>query len=430
MQLPGGFGISCELAPELPEPLEIQVEESYVSVYLPKRFTYSFDTNMDEVIKSVKEVAKAQTLMAEAARIGERLKSESELGAYERLTSSLERLNEQLAQQVESAREAQAITGKEMKEEFKKQYKKNIKDIQNLEKDLTSNIAKINKARRRQQELQQKQQQAQAADARSLGSGAAGAYGQRWGKGKLDSFAQEEEKKLKSQMKKRDVSHRGKRVQDSLDKFQSDDAKSIERPKAPRKEKFFGQEVLKKKEQRGDRPAPALREPASEPQAPTDASKERWGQLPGKRVVTAGKASADAGPGAAVDTRRVPPARAAGIQPLKIDLPERGVALHFKKLGSNPKVTISSSSIIAPIRLAYAVRMLVALGLLAFCVWQGISLFGAKTPGRIILEGLVAVVLIVLVLGSTWATLILACAVALYASEKQFGWLRRYVRPL
>jgi hypothetical protein len=413
VKLPGGFKT---LAPQLAEPLEIEVEETYVSVYLPERYAYSFDTNMDEVIESVKEVAKGQTILADAARISERLKTESEAAALERLADNLEKLNEALRGQAERAREAQKTADVQKSSVFQEQYLKNVVEIERLEAALSYNKAFTRQARKRQQEAQRQQQKllGKFVTGTDPSRSRAGQYGQRWGQRGLDKYTEEQEKRLRSQMKQRDISKQKQApARDSITWRLDDESREkgfeVEEDKKAQRE-------WKKGEKRPVRYEPKPTSPRPDKPMEKPVSGKPEGEL------TPGDYSEISGTGEADYFR---PARAAGVQPLRIDLPERGVSLHFKKLGKRAKLTLYPSSTTARVRWAYALRMLVALGFVAFCVWQGVSIFGRMSTGRAVLEGAVAVGLILLALGSTVVALVIAGAIGAYVAAKYQVWQRR-----
>lgn len=495
LQLPKGFS---RVEPKLAEPLEISVEESYVSVYLPEQYSYGYDTNMDEVIKSVKEVAKGQTILAEAARITDIMKKEKDMGRLARLNKQLELLNFSLREQLENAKSGQRSAQTE--ESWKqKQYYWNEEQLATQETGLSENTAytrhvhaliaqelREQEAMRRQQERERLTQQRVFDEV---------------GQQNLSKYVQEQQQAQQSLQRQRFVSPRREKgseteAKELLDAIRRDDDKEQREVSAPSLQpvaafgaspaaggcplavRFFDQsggEITSWTWYFGDgytstaqnpshtyrRPGRytvtlsvsgpggadsmvrdnyiacgleekdkskfAKREERLKPDAPLEkpvpdkeADEIPTEDEPPPETVPvtppAPRPEFFADPGLIVDSAHGAPwtARAAGIQPLRIELPEYGVGMHFKKLGANPKLTIYPSSTAWRIGLGYFVRMAVALGLLAFCMWRGVSLFGRHGAGRTLWEGAVALGVIVIVLGSTILAIAAACAIGIY----------------
>lgn len=415
LQLPGAFG---SLEPMLAEPLEISVEETYVSVYLPQRYTYTFDTDMDEVIKSVKEVAKGKVIEAEIARIAERMKTESDPDKLERQIRNLEALNPKLVEQARRARMAQKFPTSAELPKQEEQVKYNLAEIQRQESGAIRNLRTIAEAEKRHEQLERRQQARRAVTEKlDIGDKLITQAEQRAQQERLQKFVFEQDKSQRALLRSRYMARRGKSKK--LAELLEEDA---EVSYGKKKEERRDPSRLRPQEEGGPELTPDESEPLPEPPPP----QEEAGPLSPAADFFDGFTA-----GRRLDTGKwIPTARAAGVRPLRIDLPERGVSLHFKKLGANPKLTLYGSSATAPARWGYALRMLVALGLLAFCVWQGISLFGEARGSRLVLEGVIAVVLIMLVLGSTVFAIMVGAAVGLYIATKYSTYLQRLGRTV
>jgi len=404
LKLTGGFGSSIE--PKFPEPVDIRVEETYVSVYMPEKYSYSFDTDMDEVIGSVREVAKARSMMADAMRITDRLNKEKDSGVINKLTSSLDELNEMIGRQLTNVKKAQR-SAKTGKESFDKQRMENAQQVQELESDLTRNTEYNRQAQKLLDKLRLAEKQIKG-KSKSNELKKEQSHGRKRGQADLDKFAQKQQERVETQQKQRSsTSSLSWRWQDN-----SNDESGYELQDAKKGELHGGREETLSK-RRSLRPELPMERPVPDNASPQGEA------LPEEELP----------PGPAPEFFEEPgnigrATRAAGVQPLRIELPESGIAYHFKKLGRKPELTLYSSTRETWEKLGCIVRLLVGVGLLVFCAWKGLSLFGERTLTQKFWEGFIATLAILLTLGSTAFALIAAGIVVAYIIITETGWLR------
>ncbi len=235
-----GFGRTMALKP--PKPLDINVGQTFWTVYAPGEYEYSCDGNMEEVIEAVREVEKVTSYAQEAQRLARELDDVKSEEQRQQITDNISQFNDLMQEQLKRAEAYQkSLAGQEEVKagKFTEQYQRNFAKLKEAQLALTKNISRVQdeKAKQAQQAAEQRTRQQQLVtpqaeqasqaeeflekaqkrvreqivqeekarlelseldrlsnknldstsciDAYGIGGGRAGAYGQRWGKGSL-----------------------------------------------------------------------------------------------------------------------------------------------------------------------------------------------------------------------------------------------------
>jgi hypothetical protein len=353
-----GFGTS--FSPKAPKPLDISIGQTFWTVYAPEKFDYRFDGNLDEVIESVKEVEKALSYAQQAQRLVREMQEGFEAGRqypidiaynYARVQmANIEQLSNLAQEQLARAQTSNEALATQAQDKFKQQYESNRMKLEMAQKQM----AQVN-LRVQQQEVLRTQSEL----ARKIEQGEATV-------GKLIAPEAEQSAKAEQYLQKSAQRVRADIEKEEKDRKEIDELQNVRKEQLPRGTSF---ENLSDKNLASKSAIYRMRfgngalakEPAQE-------KREKF-------VVSGYTGGVEHG------------ARAAGVMPPQINLPKVGKTLNFKKLGTDPVLTLYSKDREAFVRIYTFLTLLALILLLAAAFVLKLSFFADKNLKRQIVEG-------------------------------------------